>query len=217
MTTAFDLGVSIARHMLDNNPPRTVGNQANLQMYGELAEMVLAAGDGDYLDVGTYNGTSAIVAAKVKQQYNLAGRVICLDDFAWYDKERSVNTEQLEKTQAYFDAYGVADLVDIVIGTTFDTPAEILNRQYAAALIDGNHWYDQPRKDFAIVAPLVTGYVMLDDVDESHPDVMAAVAEAEHDDAWTVCRRSNGCVQFNRKVTNNVPAKRRKKEAKHHA
>ncbi len=172
---AFTLGMTVASQIKAESPSDTVACKI-MQTYGLLAAMIKAAGCGNHLEIGVWYGASAIVAAKTKQEYGLGGRVVGLDDFCGYDKERKFNERHYEKVKKYLVKYGVEKRVEIIPGNTFNFPTEkFADRRFVSAFIDGNHWGEWPYSDFMKIEHIVDRYVMFDDHDEWHPAVQEAV------------------------------------------
>jgi predicted O-methyltransferase YrrM len=180
-SSAFFYGLGIAKDMKAAKPFDTVACTL-LETYGVLASMIVAAAGGDHLEIGVWHGASAIVAAKTKQECGLDGNVVGLDDFCGYESSRNPNAARMETTKSYFREYGVSDRIELIIGNTFDFPADkFTDRRFVSAFIDGNHTKDQPYKDFLLIEPLVERYIMFDDCDDNHPAVMEAVGKIAND------------------------------------
>lgn len=195
--TVFDFGKTLASEMKASLPGDYVGCK-NLGTYGVLAKMVKRAGKGDYLEIGTWRGASAVVAAKVKEEYGIGGRIVCIDHFRGYKNLPSVKHE----AESTMKKYEVDDMIDIYERASRPLPAELKERRFRCAFIDGDHWGDNPYLDFLEIKDLVTDYIMFDDWDEAHPSVMVAVEKAGNTPGWHICHSGENCAIVER--TNNA-------------
>ena len=168
----------------------------DLGAYGELANMVFMAGSGDYLEIGTWRGTSAIIAAKTKEEYGISGNIVCVDHFKGYTNENSaLIRSQAEDTMK---KYGVFDKIEIFEQPSRPMPLELKTRTFACALIDGNHWKENPYLDFLEIESLVENYIMFDDYDDEHKDVMDAVERASKSENWSLVSTDNSAAVLER-------------------
>ena len=185
---AYELKEAYGDHKFLASDPET---------YGILADMVIQSGDGDYVEIGTWQGASAIVAALTKKRRNLGGRVYCVDHFKGFNGEFHqpgyVTKEDAEKNIVRF---GVMDMVEIHEAGSIPFP---IDRQFSCAFIDGDHWGDAPYKDFLEIKGRVDKFILMDDYDSDHEDVQNAVQKIidNHDD-WKVNVVGDSCILFER-------------------
>jgi len=64
--------------VLEKNGGRAADSGLSLPFLGS---MVYLAGDGDHVDIGSLYGASAIMAAKIKERFNLKGIVYAIDPY----------------------------------------------------------------------------------------------------------------------------------------
>lgn len=149
--------------------------------YGLLAQMVHNAGDGDHVEIGTYYGASAILAAQTKLKYRLGGRVVCIDPLdGYYGNAAEEITPGVLRANA--QACGVS--LRIVRGVSTPWPAELENNRFVSAFIDGWHWGDVPLEDFRNLSKRVARFILFDNYDERHPDVVRSCLIAAEYPEW---------------------------------
>jgi hypothetical protein len=179
---AFVFGRSLAARMQSELPEDYVGSK-NLDAYGVLAEYVFLAGHGDYLEIGTWRGASAIVAALTKERFGLGGSVVCVDHFCGYSgqaENSDVIRGQAETTMRDYGACGI----EIVQAPSRPFPESLGGRLFSFALIDGDHWGGNPRLDFLEIQGRVQKFIMFDDCDSLHADVISAVIRSAAPPWW---------------------------------
>ena len=186
---AIDISNQVAKKLVDNGG-RAADGGISLPFLGS---MVAAAGDGHHCDIGTLYGASALTAALVKQKMKFDGLVYCIDP---YDKETrdakikpqdgiqgnvSATPEEFWKN---VDDFGVRDRIRLVQKVSHPWPDELKDVVFASAYIDGDHTGKGPWNDFENLRGRTTGYIGWDNVEESYPDVVAAVLRAADTDDW---------------------------------
>ena len=199
MVKPFDFGVALARQMKSELPNDYVACYT-LEAYGVLADMVYNAGDSDYLEIGTWRGTSAIIAVKVKQEYGKGGGVYCVDDFGGYDKSRK-GTGEIVKPQAIanMQAYGTDHRIHIIEQLSRPFPAELEGKRFGCLFIDGDHWNDAPALDFEAYQHCIDEFIMFDDDDDKHPAVQSTVNKTKACNVmWGLMRREHASAVFER-------------------
>jgi len=187
---AFDYGTALAEKMKSELPDDYVGSKI-METYGALAQMVFDAGKGDYLEIGAWRGASAVIAAKTKEEYGIGGRIVCVDHFRGYiNLDGDMIRAQAEETM---QRYGVDDIIDIYQQPSRPFPEVLKARRFMCALIDGDHWNENPWQDFLEIQGLVDKFIMFDDDDVGHPGVQAAVDNAATHPGWRLRYKGETC------------------------
>jgi hypothetical protein len=155
-----------------------------------MAETVMR--DGDHLEIGTMHGGSAIVAALVKREFGFGGNVVCIDPLdGYYTGTRyefevdpvtfvPITIETIRENEKRFG-------VELEIVQARSHPFPIHDRTFTTAYIDGGHTGDTPILDFINASACTTGFIVFDNCDERHRDVMKACRIAEQ--IWTPYKR----------------------------
>jgi predicted O-methyltransferase YrrM len=164
--------------------------------------MVSKCGDGNYLELGTWRGASATVAAMTKKLFGRGGRVVCVDHFCGYNHEYIGPDAALNM----FAKYGVMDMVNVVISASRPFPKTAAGDTFECAFIDADHWGENPYLDFVEVEPMVSRFILMDDCDPQHEDVQEAVKRIsfEFDKTWKRVYARANCALFER-ITNGNP------------
>jgi len=166
---AFDFGVETSRKIAETMRGRS-GCKPNDM--GLLAQAIKNAGDGDYLEIGTFYGATAILAYLTKQKYKLEGKIYCIDDLEYYKDERSVGDimNNFEKFSA-----------DILLNVCKSDPFPLPNQFFNCVLIDAGHDFLSCWIDWTNVRHRTSRYVIFHDYDKDHRGVMEAVNRASND------------------------------------
>jgi hypothetical protein len=152
---------------------------------GLLAQAVVYAGDGDYIEVGSLHGGSAITVAMVKDEFNLTGDIFCIDPDP---RDIYENAEQ----------YDVASRIVVHTGYLEDFLG-VAQGKFSCALIDGDHRPPHPLKDFQLLKGRITKYCVFDDYDKSELGVQRAVESVFYMHwLWRAVHISNAIVIFER-------------------
>jgi hypothetical protein len=128
---------------------------------GLLCQAIYNSGEGDYIEIGSLYGGSAITAALTKKEFKLDGRILCIEP-----SQRDIFT--------HADQFGVSDLIDLIEAPSNEV---MLNKTFACGFIDGDHRSPHPINDFIRINKRVTNYIIFDDYDKSEPGVVSAVHE----------------------------------------
>lgn len=124
-----------------------------------LAQAVHYAGDGDYVEIGSLHGGSAITAALVKKEFKLGGRILCIEPSPRNIRENA-------------KLFGVQDLIDIIKSNSDEV---ILKKKFSCGFIDGDHRHPHPLNDWYLLNKIVSRYIVFDDYDKSEEGVVIAV------------------------------------------
>lgn len=170
-----------------------------------MAELVLEAGDGDHLEIGVLHGGTLIMAALVKREYGLQGKVVGLDpldgfypagpmnpDGVYNDKGTQLITRpddkgvpvSLENLMDNVRHFGIADRIEIIQKFSYPFPEEIAGRFFASCYIDGDHYRDGPLHDWELAWPRVKRLIWFDDCNENCPAVKRVRPIARKTSGW---------------------------------
>jgi len=157
--------------------------------YGLLAQAIFDAGDGDYIEFGSLYGASAVLASLIKNKYNIAGIVMCVDPLdGYYGREQDPVTPDVPVDQATFwhnvDTFDVKDRIRLSMVKSSDF-RNIYDNIYSIGFVDGNHWGTAPLKDIRWMQKNVTSHIVVDNYDYCHQDVVNAVYGSV-DSIWTL-------------------------------
>lgn len=181
---AYEFGLQVYAKMIQvmQGGPGAPGSHD----YGVLAECVRFAGSGDYLEIGSAFGCSAILAALVKKKYDLPGKVTCIDPLngGAFGKEYDPAFPNIpiipETIQANAELFGVR--LEIIRAKS--EPFPIKNRRFAMTYIDGWHLDGQPLRDWEHVREVTDNLVVFHDYDPDHPHVVEACKVATGEKGW---------------------------------
>ncbi len=158
-----------------------------------VMEYVLRAGGGNHLEIGTLFGGSAIAVALAKKKYNQPGMVVCVDPLNGYYQDKFPDHSMMDKvtnvpvtpTTLFHNItkFGVGDRV-LVLRSKSEAIANLVDMGFTTAYIDGDHWGDGPLNDWNLVKDITSRYVIFDNLDEFHIDVMYACGCADDDPKW---------------------------------
>lgn len=145
---------------------------------GILAQTIYIAGDGDYLEIGTAWGGSAVLAALTKKRFNIAGKVVSIDpiigDEAIIPLEMQPNGRELIINN--FKAFEVDDIAHFRHGK-FDLKY-FEDCKFNIVLVDGDHNYKAVKHDWAGAKQLSTRYIIAHDYAHYYKnDVCRAIKE----------------------------------------
>ncbi|MDH5507632.1 MAG: class I SAM-dependent methyltransferase [Anaerolineae bacterium] len=180
---AYQRGQELAQEIGEHMVGRIAGYP---QDHGALAQAVYLAGHGDHLEIGTLFGGSAILAARIKQDYNLAGKVVCVDPMQGYYGKPDPFTGLLPSEELFWEnagKFGVTERMELVVARSKPWPLAA-ERRFASALIDGDHSPDGVRHDWQRANAQTSRYVVFDNYDKSFPGVRRTVRMAGQEEAW---------------------------------
>jgi hypothetical protein len=169
-----------------------------------VVQAALLSGPGDHVEIGTLFGGSAIAVALAKERRGLAGAVYCIDPldgyylgtpFA-YPVDPVIGEPICEATvRQNAQAFGVSERFIILRKRSSPWPEELQGREFVSAYIDGDHWGQGPLDDWYNVCVCTTGYVVFDNCDAKHPDVVRACDLAGRGPVWReVYRAGITCI-----------------------
>jgi len=148
---------------------------------GLLAQAVYNSWNEDYVEIGTHYGGSAILAALVKKEYGLEGKIYCVDP-------------NPKKVLDNASAYGIKDFIRIIKKPSFPWP--LPDKVFGCGYIDGDHRYDFPSQDWETLKTCVIKYIIFDDYSKNEIDVVKACRTAMKD--WLPVHISDAYVILER-------------------
>jgi len=163
-----------------------------------LLEYVALAPHGNHLEIGTLFGGSAICVALLKNELNVVGDTYCVDPFDGYYKgteyesvndpicDIPVDLQTVENNAELFDVY-----LEIIKAKSNPFPIEGI--RFSTAYVDGDHWGENPRIDIENCMKVTDNFIVIDNYDAQHPDVMRA-CEKHYRDWWMAYRGGITCV-----------------------
>ena len=148
-----------------------------------LCQAVVNSGHGDYVEIGSLHGGSAITAALTKKEFKLDGDIFCVEP----------NPRGIIQNAKLF---GVDEKIfilqrpsDKVIWSQFD--------KFNCGFIDGDHRTPYPTRDWRSLEDKVTKHIIFDDYDKSEPGVEEAVIDAmDLHSGWRLVHCSDAMVIF---------------------
>jgi hypothetical protein len=158
---------------------------------GVLSQMVKNAGDGDYLEIGTAWGGSAILAALVKQHYGLKGQIVCVDPIDGMD----VMTKKQRSLDSILNNLRMFNVEAEIIVAPFSL-ACVKGRSFVAVLVDGDHSYRTVSQNWVDLQSIASHYVLFHDYDRAHPDIIRATNENR--EGWQMVHLSGGSMILER-------------------
>jgi len=135
----------------------------------------LPFGDGHIVEVGSYEGGSAVYLAKPMSLNDDPYMLFCVDTFTGY----AGNEDSLSKFWKNIRRVGVSSRVIAIQNTSVDAAAGWTNGLIRLLFIDALHTLEGVRSDFESWSPFVVegGGVMFHDYDTKHPAVKQYVDE----------------------------------------
>ena len=105
-----------------------------------LERIIVEAGDGNYIEIGTLYGGSAVLAALVKQTHNQTGRVYAIDPMiGYYGGLDCVDGAKVDPSEAHFRKNLEIFSVDVNLIIAKSDPWPLSHVKAAVILIDGDH------------------------------------------------------------------------------
>ena len=187
--------------------------QGRAMLGAEAAALLMecvAMTDGDYIEIGSAFGGSAIMAAKAMAER--PGTVYCIDNF--------LGVNILEGSDAVYGAFwsnvidfGVAQRVVAFNQSHPPFPNPIHFHEFSVGLIDGDHLGEGPLKDFFALDSRVTDYLLFDNANQD--PIEATIGAAIKGGNWEEYKTTeyhtalsgNAAVEFValKKVQNSAP------------
>jgi len=163
-----------------------------------LASAIYEAGDGNYLEIGSLFGGTAIMASLIKRELGYSGDVYAIDPFDEYYKNTRnddggkigapvdpITRKEVTIGRAKANAENLGADVKFIKGkaSAKTIPAGV---RFNVVFIDGDHWNDAPWQDWLLVKDITDHVIVFDNCDREHPAVEKAVAQAWLDPEWSL-------------------------------
>lgn len=145
-----------------------------------VGAFAVLGGLGDYVEVGTLWGGSALVVALMKKYFRVPGNVYCVDPLDGYhvheglfvpnaQMEAPVTIDTLMENAVTF---GVEDMIIPVQKLSYPWPEELEKNVFSVAYIDGDHVSPAPERDWESVSLRTSRFVLFDNCEDKYPDVV---------------------------------------------
>jgi hypothetical protein len=159
---------------------------------GLLAQVIYNALHSDHVEIGTFYGGTAILAALVKKQFKMHGKIYCVDPL---ECRPGIIADRVTGGSATTTAVmnnarklGVEDRIVLVPQLSFPWPLE--DKLFGTGYIDGDHWNGMPLNDWNSLRKCVSYAVVFDDYKRGKPEVHQAVMVAANDPEWLLAHIS---------------------------
>ena len=185
--------MDILRYVKSNMTGRMCDEQSNVRY---LLEVVREAGDGNYLEIGTLHGGTLCAVALYKKELGHKGKCYSIDPLNGYYmdyldvRKRGCEVDPITRLPVSMDTlmenvrkFDIEKQVKIHQSKSDPYPVD-KRVKFSVAYIDGDHWGDAPTIDWRNIKDRVTHFVVFDNYDALHPDVMRACEEARNDAEW---------------------------------
>lgn len=164
----YERGRKIGTEIFDQMEGRMCGVAHD---WGIQAEVIAHAGHGDHLEIGTLFGGSAILAARIKEELGLDGKIVCVDPlngYYGYPHDPASGVE-VTKGRVLSNArlFGVEKRLQLITKKSKPWPID-LDRRFASAFIDGDHTFEGALDDWRAVESQVDKIVLIDNYDGQH-------------------------------------------------
>lgn len=138
-----------------------------LAVYRRIYETGAALGGGTFVEIGTSQGAATIAMALGAKASGKPFRIFSVDDFVLGSRPKGASAaEKLAIVRRGYEAFGVADSIESVVGTSADLPDRAGLPRIDLLLIDADGRID---RDLALLhgrlAPEAS--VIIDDVDDA--------------------------------------------------
>lgn len=158
-----------------------------------LAWAIAQAGRGDHLEIGALHGGSAVLAALIKTDAGFDDHIYSVDPLDGYymGTKHEYPVDYVTNVPVSPEVFGYnigtfffTGRIHWIRGKSVPFPEELAYWKFASAYIDGDHEGDTPTLDWQNVSARTHGYVVFDNADAAHPDVLRAVDVAKADPGW---------------------------------
>jgi hypothetical protein len=159
---------------------------------GVLAQVIYNALHSDHVEIGTFYGGTAILAALIKKRFSMHGKIYCVDPLECRPSmlEDRVTGEYATMAAVMENArkFGVDDRIVLVPRMSYPWPLE--DKTFGTGYIDGDHWNGMPLNDWNSLKRCVKHAIVFDDYIQGKPEVLQAVGVAAQDPEWLLIQIS---------------------------
>ena len=136
---------------------------------------------GDYIEIGSWYGGSAVMAATAMEEANRPGLVVCIDPFGIVNilEGPDKRLQQFWENMLYF---GVEQRVLAYRQFHPPYPESLHLHRFSVGLIDGNHNDAGPISDFRALNQRVTDYLLFDNAEQDAVKRTIEIALADADE-----------------------------------
>ena len=160
---------------------------------GVLCQMIINSRHSSHIEIGTFFGGTAILAALIKKEFGMHGQIHCVDPLdarpnIMPDKPVGVvaTKDTLYENAEYF---GVADRIILHQRPSKPWPLDD-HHIFGTGYIDGDHWDGMSLHDWNALKEIVTYAIAIDDVAVAKTEVIDTVLKASNDPRWILVRQS---------------------------
>lgn len=143
------------------------------------ALLTLKFAPGDFIvEIGTYHGDTSVLLGKALQEMKRPIPVVAIDPFERVQPRRWNPAGSLARYLNNLRAHKLEDVCFPIVAFSYQA-AQILGKQIALLIVDGDHEYASVQQDLLLFAPKVRagGLIFVDDYVPAYPGVMRAVDE----------------------------------------
>lgn len=184
LTEAYEYGVEATRHIIKDIPHgRCILNPHD---GGLIAQAISDAKHADHVEIGTFYGGSAILAAMVKNHFSLHGTIYAVDPL---DRRSDLlpdlgvgGTTSARKVMSNAEYFNVEGRISLI--TQYSRPWPLVGRTFATGYIDGDHWHGLPLSDARALMECVGLYILFDDYMHLKPEVIEAAHFVNQHPDW---------------------------------
>lgn len=198
----FSIQFSSVVHSVVKDVTDTLGgyprvfDPASLFIVGTLAQI-----PGDYVEIGTWFGASALVTALTKKRLGVAGTVTCVDPFSGPSPRfyQAYRMAQPSKEAVLESAEKLEVELDIIARPSHPWPMELEGQTWTVGYIDGDHRFPHPGLDAAVLSNKVTQALAFDDFGPNMRAIQMAVFNLlRGDPAWDLSLVYKNCALLTR-------------------
>ena len=168
---------------------RMIAPELNQEAIGEA----LYGRRGDHLDIGTYWGGTAIMAATLKPE----GTIYTIDCYLTKDGEPSPYLADI--TGGIDSVFTLLMLNERIVRAVQKSHPLPWEGPFETVYIDGGHDYETVHQDWLNVRAITTKYVIFDDVTRRWPGVLKTWDEAGQDPRWRIVHLAGRCGVLERR------------------
>jgi hypothetical protein len=164
-----------------------------------LLETVEKAGDGNYLEIGVLHGGTLCAVGLLKEELGQRGECWGVDPLNGYYIEmshvhkRGCAVDPITKlpvneriVTSNIEAFNLENRCYCIKAKSDELPGIVGDKKFAVTYIDGDHWNRVPYQDFLRVKDITDRFIVFDNADIYHPDVLDACLKAATDLDWMV-------------------------------